>query len=94
METLLLAGQSLLDISVQESGSLESIFSLANENDVSITDEVPVGTSLQVIEVKERQNKQIASYYKTNNLKPATELGFYIEEGIEFWEIEYDFIVS
>ena len=38
MKTVVQAGQTLLDIAVQEYGTIEAVFMLAKANDISITD--------------------------------------------------------
>lgn len=38
MKTVVQAGQTLLDIAVQEYGTIEAVFMLAKANDMSITD--------------------------------------------------------
>jgi hypothetical protein len=43
-------------------------------------------------------NRQVADYYSINGINPATALSAndatLLHEGIEFWLLEYDFIVS
>ena len=95
METIVLDGQSLFDIAIQESGSVEAAFALSVANNVSISSEVSANTSLDNVPVK---NKQIIEYYKLKNLRPATfSLTYYGEaklKGIGNMTIEKDFIVS
>lgn len=90
MEIKTLETQSLLDIAIQEGGGIESLFDLALKNDLSITEKLTPGQNLitPVITNVDTQN-----YYRIAGLKPATDVGE-IEQGIEFWYIEYDFIVS
>jgi len=94
METIVLEGQSLLDIAVQECGSVEAVIAIAVLNNISITDDLQVG---QVLQMPAPVNKQIAQYYKSKNLKPATagNLDFMNQdEGVGFWSIGNDFIIS
>ncbi len=64
-----LNNQSLIDIAIQTTGSVEGVFELALKNGLSITDDLKIGQILQVVPaVKEH----IKDYYETNNLKPAT----------------------
>lgn len=89
----ILSNQSLLDVSVQETGSLESVFALAVANDISPTSQLTPGS---VLDVKVIYNRNIAEYYKNKNLKPAT---WYYSElsqslGIGYMAIESNFIVS
>ncbi len=82
--------QTLFDIALQMSGSIESVFELAMENDLSLTED------LNVQDLKEAGsvvNAQIKAHYESNKITPATAIESIIESGIEFMEIEYDFIV-
>jgi hypothetical protein len=58
-------------------------------------DELTPGAALVVPAVL---NKQVANYYNVNNIRPATALSAsdaaLLHEGIGFWLVEYDFIVS
>jgi hypothetical protein len=95
METIVLDGQSLFDIAIQESGSVEVAFALSVTNNISISGEVPANTSLENAPV---QNKQFAEYYKLKKLKPATfsstSYGEVKLKGIGNMTIEVDFTVS
>lgn len=90
-------GQSLLDIAVQQSGSLEGLLSIAIQNSISITDAIPAGSSVDVALVV---SKPVADFFRVNGVKPATGITdiniaqTISDEGIEFWAIEEDFIVS
>jgi len=87
-----LSGQSIFDLAVQSSGSVEAAFDLALMNSIGLTDDIVPGINLTVASVV---NKQIADYYKNKGIKPAT----YSETesgigGIEYWAIETEFLVS
>lgn len=91
--------QSLLDVAIQHSGSLEAAFDIAMQNDISLTDDTTPGQIVQLAD--EPDNADITNYYAVGNLQPATAITteeindtLNIGEGIEFWGIEYDFIVS
>lgn len=90
-----LQGQSLYDLAIQETGTVESVFELALKNNMSVTDTLPLDIPFE-IPSEIAKEKKIVSYYKALNLKPATEnkgsLGVAI--GINFWTIEVDFTVS
>ena len=93
MKLTVLDRQSIFDVAIQQLGNVEAAFALALENDLSLTDDLTAGQSVIVAGEK---SKAIADYYAAKQLKPATgmtELSA-LEEGIEFWYIEYDFIVS
>jgi len=87
-----LSGQSLFDLALQSSGSVEAAFELALMNSIGITDDIVPGINLTVASVV---NKQIADYYKNKGITPAT---YSVTEsgigGIEYWEIETEFMVS
>lgn len=89
--------QSLLDIAIQCCGSVEAVFDIAVLNDLSITDELIVGQTIQCNKITD---VNIANYYRNRNLKPATGLSFddkitlTTNEGISYWAINDDFIVQ
>lgn len=95
-----LTGQSLFDIAIQELGSVEGVFELAEKADVGLTDELVVGVLLNA--PVDPLDRQVVDYYKANRIRPATAItrdntsagGDILMEGIEFWAVEYDFIVS
>jgi hypothetical protein len=99
MEVTVLNGQSLFDLAVQAAGSVEAVFGISPHSPeggmLSITDELPAGMQLNV---PVAANRQIADYYRTNGILPATGITANdapaLQEGVEFWAIEYDFIVS
>ncbi|WP_165044643.1 hypothetical protein [Dysgonomonas sp. ZJ709] len=83
--------QTLIDVAIQASGSIEGIFDLAVKNDLSITDYLEPGQELVDPDIIERQ---ITDFFYVKGLIPATEDRGLLQEGIEYWYIEYDFIVS
>ena len=97
MTITVLHNQSLLDLALQHTGTIESIFELAVLNDKSITDDMVAGTSLLIGEIS---NKDILAYYTAKNIQPATaftkadEQVFERLEGISIWAINLDFVVS
>lgn len=92
-----LDGQSIFDIAVQKCGSAESAFDISLLNGISLTDVIAGGTVLQLPSVKNADN---VSVFETGNINPATaltanDIANTIEgEGIGYWSIENDFIVS
>lgn len=94
-----LHNQSLLDLALQHTGAIESVFELAEANSLNITDDVQAGAPLYLGEGLEVRN-EILSYYTAKNLQPATafskedEQVFERLEGISIWAINLDFIVS
>ena len=47
MKTVVQAGQTLLDIAVQEYGTIEAAFMLARTNDMGITDTLQAGQEIE-----------------------------------------------
>jgi len=94
-----LHNQSLLDLALQHTGTIESIFEFAEANSLNITDDVQAGTPLYLGEGLGVRN-DILAYYTAKNLQPATafskedEQVFERLEGISIWAINLDFIVS
>lgn len=70
MKTVVQAGQTLLDIAVQEYGTIEAVFMLAKANKLSVTDTLQAG---QEIEIPEKvYNSELADYCQRNNVCPGT----------------------
>ena len=91
-----LQGQSIFDIAVQELGSAEGAFALAIANGQSVTDALHEGQEMELTAVV---NKPIATYYANKSLTPATSLtetqqNEALAEGIDFWAVETEFIIS
>ncbi len=91
-------GQSLFDIAIQRLGSAEAALEVAILNGLSLTDELTTGETLQLPGVI---NKAMAGYFKGKNIIPTTgavagddESGELIKEGIGYWAISVDFVVS
>ena len=99
MTVAALHNQSLLDLALQHTGTIESVFELAEANSLNITDDVQAGAPLYLGEGLGVRN-EILSYYTAKNLQPATaftkedEQVFERLEGISIWAINLDFIVS
>lgn len=90
--------QSVLDIALQHCGSLEAAFDIAQSNGISLTDDLTTGQSMSV---PDATDAEMAQHYGVNNICPATAITtdeindtLNILEGVDFWGIEYDFIVS
>ncbi len=94
----IMSGQTLIDLAMQETGSVEGVFQLAALNGLAITDELSEGANLKyptkavdrIVRKAFQDNKWRPSSAKTlpGQVLPAT------EEGIGFWIIEQDFRVS
>lgn len=99
MQITVLHNQSLLDLALQHTGTIESVFEFTEANSLNITDDVQAGAPLYLGEGLGVRN-EILSYYTAKNLQPATaftkedEQVFERLEGISIWAINLDFIVS
>jgi hypothetical protein len=91
---IVLYGQSLFDIAVQEYGSIEAVFQLADDNDIyDITAELSPGTEL-IIDKNMIIDTNVVNYYKNNNITAASELRTEELQGVGYWQIGVDFIIS
>jgi hypothetical protein len=84
--------QTLLDLSLQTTGSVEEAFNLALANGLGITDEVATGTLLARTDVVD---EMVVEQYTADRIIPAT--GITVEqllEGIDYWAINIDFKIS
>lgn len=100
MKKKILDGQSLWDMALEGLGGIEGVFGLAEQEDLSLTEDLSPGREVGF--PQQTVNREIREYYAANRIRPAT--GISIEstsgdgslwmEGVEFWGIEYDFIVS
>ena len=99
MQVEVLHNQSLLDLALQHTGTIESIFELAMLNNLSITDDVVAGKVL-TIPTETFTNNDILTYYIAKKIKPATaftqedKIISERQEGISIWAINLDFVVS
>lgn len=99
MIVTVLHNQSLLDLTLQHTGTIESVFEFAEANTINITDDVQAGKTL-VLPAEAFTNKDILGYYTAKNLQPATafskedEQVFERLEGISIWAINLDFVVT
>ena len=88
--------QSILDVAIEHTGGLEMCFDIALSNDKSLTDDLTVHSELVIPHV----DNAITTHYTDNAIVPATGItnqevvNLFTGEGIEYWGIEYDLIVS
>ena len=82
MQIKILHNQTLLDISIYLFGTANGAMSLAIANDISLTDDLEVGTVLQVPENTDFGQRLIAEYFQNKSLKPATKIVGKILESI------------
>jgi hypothetical protein len=85
-------GQTLMDMALQFGGSLESIFDIASG---SITFDAPSvvidKTVLQFFTQKYAKNLR---FYSDRNIVPSTNVYPTDLEGVDFWGVEFGFIVN
>jgi hypothetical protein len=89
--------QNLIDIAFQEAGSLEGLIDLMKLNGLSVTQVLNAGQAL-TFQMDDRYLTDTLAYIKGKNLRPATGRtaveGVEYLEGIDYWAIQEDFIVS
>ena len=64
--------QTMLDIAIQEYGDLSAVFLIAEENDISPSDNLTAGSVLLLPDVV--VNKEMQNYCRNNGVSPATEV--------------------
>jgi hypothetical protein len=97
MEIKVKTGQSLIDIALQTTGTVEAAIDIAAASGLSMTDEPEPGTTLNIPAAGSvAAARQVTERYRTGGIFPATGIAAadLIEDGIEFWSVEYDFTVS
>ena len=91
-------GQNLLDIAIQATGDAAEALALAIANGICLTDDLNVGQEITVpADITGDANTK--AFYRERNIHPATGVTTADEtispfEGIEYWGIEIDFVVS
>jgi hypothetical protein len=97
-EVVVLDGQSFFDLATIYCGSPELAYEFAELNQMPVTAELEAGKVIKKPIVK---NKRVAAYYSEKALQPATNVTVIngggelpIDEGIGYWAIEIDFIIS
>ena len=102
MNAVVLNRQSLLDLATQHTGSVENAFGIAVANGISLTDDLTIGSRLNIPDDLTKNN-DIYNYYTAKNIQPATAIQVItagdngteeIQEGISAWAINYDFKVA
>lgn len=63
--------QSLLDMAIQEGGTLQILMELAQANNLSITDELSPGEEIQF---SGQGDKKVVDIYRKNGYKPASSI--------------------
>lgn len=88
--------QSLIDVALQTSGSVEGALGMSIKNDIPVSGELAPGVELETAPVVD---KLVLGRYEVRGIRPATDIS--AEDlarvpygGIGFMGIEIDFIVS
>jgi hypothetical protein len=71
MTERVLHNQSILDMAIQHTGTVENSFSIAIANGISISDALDSGLSLHIPETLQK-NADMYNYYTAKEIKPAT----------------------
>ncbi|TSE05680.1 hypothetical protein [Aquimarina algiphila] len=71
METTILERQNVLDITLQEYGSITAVFDFALGNGLGITSEPGIGEDF-ILPKSEEYDPDILGYYQNYNIKPVT----------------------
>lgn len=84
--------QTILDIAIQYTGSVDNAMGIAIANHCSVTDDVS-GLEL-IIPDAIQVSRNIVRQYSNHNINPATMVDNNTYEGIGYWVIGVDFIIS
>lgn len=92
-----LNNQSILDISIQHTGSVYNAFSIAVANNMCVTDNLVLGSALTIPDTVE-SNNDVLNYYLLRTIEPATGITdqsiIPTGKGIGFMQMENTFKVS
>lgn len=91
-------GQNLLDLALQATGDADTALDIALVNGLCLSDDLTVGQTIEVSDTL-TGNENIRQLYAARAIHPATGITATNSsaapfEGIEFWAVEYDFIIS
>ena len=94
-EVKVLKNQTLVDLAVQELGDASRAVELAVLNEMQVTDHLVAGTLVTVPDY-ERGKRSMVTLFADDSNKPASASSGYENdlEGIDYWQIENDFIVQ
>lgn len=91
-------GQNLLDIALQSTGNADTALDIALANGLCLSDDLTVGQPIDIADTL-AVNENVRNTYRTQTIYPATGITAANTadapfEGIEFWAVEYDFIIN
>jgi hypothetical protein len=88
--------QTLIDIAVQECGSVEACIDVAQANGLSITDELVTGQAIITTNIVQAETVNL--FFKENRQPANASVETFDEDdtlgGIGNWKIETEFVVS
>lgn len=99
MQAIVLNNQTLFDVAIRHCGTVEAAAAIAIINNVSITQDLLPGQLLE-LPTQYYGNVETVNYFKTNKIDPATaltEAQKVLNEGnsgIDYWQIENNFIIQ
>ena len=73
MKVIVLNNQSLIDVAIQHTGTIENAFKIAVANGLSLTDELQPGAQL-IIPADVEMNSDVVNYFSAKGIQPATGL--------------------
>lgn len=77
--------QTLLDIAMQEAGTVEAVFELAVANGISITQDLDA--KIDIPDDFKNKDRMVIEDYARTDVKPVTGINEYELEGIDFQSI-------
>lgn len=92
----ILTNQNYLDLAVQYMGDASAAFWLAFQNGESLTEDLQATEEISTPEYDEKY-RDVVNYFKATKAAPATAYPFpevAMQEGIGYWYINMDFIVT
>ena len=93
MQTTTRNNQTLLDIAVQECGTVEAAFEIAERNGLALTDELNTGQKLDIVMTTTREESVVQDRINPATAPSAEETEMVPYGGIGFMGIEIDFVV-
>ncbi len=100
MKVIVLNNQSLIDVAIQHTGTIENAFKIAVANGLSLTDDLEPGAQL-IIPADVEMNNDVVSYFSAKGIQPATGLtendlliAQTVQRGIGYMQIGKTFKVS
>ena len=91
--------QSVFDIALQYHGTVNTVFDIANYNDIGLDTILTDGQELYIEEIDnvdvQDKNINVVTYYSRNGIKPATGVsaGSTTGTGIGYWTVGLDYEV-